>query len=566
MVGMAVANEYRRRHRTVFAINDCGTPAQVTVDGREPVLVPSLAKLEMSEGAHHLKITGPVTEEIDVQMQTGYFDRWTRSPLWVINVGGAAAIEDETLHYAAHPRPVQGRVVLGEQFSFFEHVDFPFENPPHSMKADSKAAEVVKTHVGRVQAPVSAVFQYALHVGDVDAAFRFAESRLRLNSEDILLLFVYEEAAKESAQIERAEQFLKAGLKRDPLSVPWHRAYQDLRRSVPQRAELAAFYDESLTNRPRDARLLYLRGRVSPRRDQAHEFFRRASEADPALPWPWMALAYDAADKGDWPQARQCADKAFALKLPEPSVHWIRHAARLATGDTATMEAEYRQRLASDPAGEGFGVVLELCDVLAAQGKVAECRRMLVEWEGRLPAAARAQATPYRCEASYMLGDFIGATSETSSSSDLSRVRLHALACAGRPEEAAADKGLAKTLENPWEALALSLAFSLRGDERQSAEWRQRACAAMDREDDDQKRAAALLRSKDAPSAKQREEIGLSPNIKALLLAALAIRFPAQKAELSEEARRLNVTRMPPYHLTRQATERDANVRGGPHP
>jgi hypothetical protein len=137
----------------------------------------------------------------------------------------------------------------------------------------------------------------------------------------------------------------------------------------------------------------------------------------------------------------------------------------------------------------------------------------------------------------------------------LPQYRIQALVAAGRPKDAAQDPALQEALNEPWTALALSVAYSLSGDAKQAAAWREKACAALERQDTDSKRAAALLCGVKAPSRKQLDNVELSPNLKALLLAALAIRFPEQKAELAAWARRMNVGRLPPYHLVRKAAE-----------
>ena len=124
VVGLTVANEYRRQNRTVFALNDFGRPVEVTIDDRPPVQVGSLERITLSEGRHHVKIAGAVNEEFDIDMSTAYFDRWTKSPVWVLNAGGGTALFDRTLYYAANPRPAEARCALGKNFEYFPHIDY----------------------------------------------------------------------------------------------------------------------------------------------------------------------------------------------------------------------------------------------------------------------------------------------------------------------------------------------------------------------------------------------------------------------------------------------------------
>jgi tetratricopeptide (TPR) repeat protein len=559
IVGMLGMNEYRRRHRTVHVINQCGRPAQMTIDEREPLQVDSMATIELPEGQHRVKIAGAADEEFDVEMHTGFFERWTKSPIWVINVGGAAAIVDETVYYAANPVPSDARVVVGETFHYSPHVDYPFQTMPPSIRVDSKSARVVKTHLELLHEPAQLLFQYAMATGEPSAAFRFAETHLRRDPEDRLLLAAYSAAAKTKGQSDRAEQFLKGGLWRQPISVPWHRAYLDLKRTESRAADLAAQYDALLKAQPTDARLLYLRGRATAETGRADEFFRRSNQSDATLPWPWMALAYHAASRGDWPLARSQADKAIALNLDEPGLHAVRHSAHIATGNSAAVESEYRQLAQSGQPGENARGVIYLCDVLVGRGKVEEARKALADWEARLPPAARSGRRDNQCRQalSYMTGDFAALVQNAAGPGvpDDPEIRLHALAAMGRPQDAVKDAGLAKALQEPWHALALSLAFSLSGSEAEAAKWRQQASAALEGQDADSKRAAALLRSATPPTRTQLDEFVMYPSTKAILLAVFASRFPQQKAELAAMARSLNVSRLPPYHLVKKATE-----------
>jgi tetratricopeptide (TPR) repeat protein len=559
LAGLAATNEYRRRHRAVMALNDCGQAAQVVIDDRSPVEVASMTILDVPEGRHHVKVTGPVAEEFDIELGTGYWERWTSSPVWVINVGGGAALLEHTLRYAANPLPSDVRCLIGTSFSYSPHVDYPFTTPPQSLKVSRHDKEVTKVHLERSDEPANLLFQYALTQVDTPVALRFAEARLRRDPEDGKLLEAYVEAAKTKPLTARVEQFLQAGLERRPVSIPWHRAYQDLGSRAAREAAMIPDYDTQLQKEPRSAALLYLRGRLTAERAQADEFFRRASEADPSLPWPWMALAFTAASDADWPKVRSLADKALALKLNDPGLRLLRRMACLAVHDTAALEAEDRQLLATDPFQEGLWAVIELCDLLAVQGRAAEAQEAFTAWGARVSDVTNPAATVqvYREILWYILGDFDtlkqAATQPTSQMTP--DLRIHVLCALGREKEAANDPALEKARQELTNAISLSVAFGIDGNASEAAVWRERACVAMEQENADLRRAAVLLRAPHGPSQKEIRAIALYPNAKALILAALAVRFPEQRTELAAMARKLNISRLPPYHLIRQVTD-----------
>jgi hypothetical protein len=129
--------------------------------------------------------------------------------------------------------------------------------------------------------------------------------------------------------------------------------------------------------------------------------------------------------------------------------------------------------------------------------------------------------------------------------------RAHALLALGRAREAADDPGLAKDWDDPWNALALSVAFSVAGKGDDAARWRERA-----REKMKEPHVADLLGAAKAPALKGLPNMHLRVPHKALLLAALAARFPAKQDEYLGLAATLNVRRSPPYLVVRQASDR----------
>jgi tetratricopeptide (TPR) repeat protein len=559
LMGLAITNEYRRRHRTVHVLNESGQTVQVTIDDQAPVQVARTTKLNLREGPHHVTVSGPITDELDIEVRTGYFDRWTEDPVWVINVGGGAALVHHTLYYARNPRPTDSRYLIGEPFVYFPHVDYVFEAPPQSMQVQSSTKEVIKTHLAHAGEPAYQLFQYAAATSDPELALRFAETRLLADPQDGPLLYSYTQAAESAGRDERAARFLKNGLWRRPISVPWHRAYQNLIDEVERETSLTTDYDVQLKQDPKNARLLYLRGRASAEHAESVEYFQRSRDADPALPWPWFALAYSAASRGDWQESQSLVDKSFELGLEDSTVVPFRHLVRLGAGEAAAMEAEYRRQFATQAAGGDVRGLLALCEVLAVQGKAEEARGILAEWEARLPAAARSGEAVQTCRqaVSYMLGDFEALAALSSAGQLPPELRLHVLTATGQPAVAAQDAALAESLKDPFNALAMCLAFGVSGNQAESQVWNDRACAELDQRDGDCRRVAAILRDSRSPSPRQLDEIVLSPPQKALVLAAAAFRFPAQKAEFAALARRLNVSRMPPYHLVHQATQMD---------
>ena len=86
-----------------------------------------------------------------------------------------------------------------------------------------------------------------------------------------------------------------------------------------------------------------------------------------------------------------------------------------------------------------------------------------------------------------------------------------------------------------FEALLVALAWTLQGNAAEATQWHERALKGLE-DDADWAGAVALLRRSSPPAQPELDEITLPATAKASLLATLAHRHPAQRAELSAAA------------------------------
>ncbi len=227
--GLAVQNEYRRQHRRIDVLNGLGKPVLVALDGGAPVEFKQAGTLPVAEGRHHVRITGAVEEEFDVDVGAGYFQRWTSSPRWVINPGGAVPLTSTTVHYAAKPGPPQVRLLVGERFVALPHVDYAFEAPPATLNVDSVQSDVVKEVLDQVSGiPPETIFRAALKSSSPDKVLTYGEAVLLRNPNDGGFSALYYNTAIGENEAARALRFLKKGLAERPVCIPWHRAYQQI--------------------------------------------------------------------------------------------------------------------------------------------------------------------------------------------------------------------------------------------------------------------------------------------------------------------------------------------------
>lgn len=547
--GLLINNEYIRRHRTLHVVNACGPPVQVRVDDGPPVAVASLGLLTVSEGRHRVHVGGPVEETHEIDVRAGFFDRWFRKPLWVLNPGGEAVLDEATLYYAKDPPTPQHRAIIGEPFVARPHVDYRFEPPPDRLQVKKKDGQVVKTAFEWRQGQDIDAFLEAVATNR-EAALAFAERRLRRNpDQDGLLEYYLQKTVLDSRP--RAEAFLRTGLDRRPVAVAWHRAYQSL---AADEAQLLALYDRYLAAEPSGGALLYLRGRIEPDPDRQEEFLRRAIAADPRLPWPRLALGVQAAAEARWDESLRLLREAQGLGLDPKVVDQALHVARLATGDAEGLVRDYRARLAANALDSDAMVFL--CDALAVAGHPEQIQPALTAWIGRLPAPLQPQlVAPMRVLGLYLAGEISECERLSSENASLrpGMFRAQAMLALGRAQEVAADESFEPLWANPWMALAVSLGLDLEGRPEDAARWRERACRTLDSSGLEARRVAKVLRAAGPTPAGALVLVSVDPAERALLLAVLGERFPAQRAEYRAAAARVDVRRIPPHHLVRRA-------------
>ncbi|MBS0201303.1 MAG: hypothetical protein JSS49_00280 [Planctomycetes bacterium] len=557
-VTMAALNEYRRTHRTLYIVSAFAQPVQVSVDGGPAVTVNQQGTVPISEGAHQITLSGPVNRQINARLQSPYLSRWLSSPIWVLNVEHLSGIYVNKIMYAVNPSPSKMTWLEDEDVNFVPHVDYPFTTPPATMKVEGNNGTITKYCVAVQTLPPSTIALQIMSQPDQTTALTFIEGHLERNRDDALLLGSYTNRVVGEANEKRVAEFLKERLWKPSISVVWHRAYMNLKSEPRLDSQLRAEYDARLTQSPDDPTLLYLRGRVSPTRQEQVTYFQRSFDKDPNTGWSTMALGFDAAHRGDWDEAKKWCNKVNAFRGADPSFRLLRHLVHVALADTSGLENEYRQTLRGNDLVEMLTAVFRLLDVLAAQSKFDEARTEYAQFMKRISSGATVTGmSPYDLVVDYVCGD----TEEfLKKQPDIPAAQASIpfvcwLVATGQPDIAASLPDV-DTLVNEWDdMLAISVSFALNGKTDEAAAWRAKACEQLKKMDGQSQRLAEILERDTAPDKAELMDIVVSISEMPLVLAALAQRFPDQKADLSAWAAKLNVSRHAPYMLVKQVVE-----------
>jgi hypothetical protein len=257
-----------------------------------------------------------------------------------------------------------------------------------------------------------------------------------------------------------------------------------------------------------------------------------------------------------WDECLRDMRKARELKIEEDVVEEASMDARMASGEAKFLVNELRPRLAAN--AMDFDTLRRLLEAMAASGPPEDVERELIGWQNRLSMDVRNGVdAPARAIALYEVGKLAECEALSARSPMIrnSALRLHSLLALQRTKEVADDAGFEKLFDDPFNAIALSLAWELAGQKAEADRWRERAAKALDSQGADERRLATILRATQPPPPDVIQRLIYGAGRQAMVCALLAERFPAKRAEFLATAAKYNVRRIPPYQLVKVAIE-----------
>jgi len=559
VVGLAVNNEYMRRHRPLTILNATGGAVTVQVDGQEPVSVSGSDKhvITVSEGSHVVSVSGPVTEQHTIDISSDYLSRWTSTPVWIINVGGEAVIVDVTVYYAVQPQKPDVRLVTDTVF-IRSHVDYPFEEPPQSIELSNANSVLSKTSLSWFNpeaSPGGALAGYlTLKTENPQHAWEFAKRKLRRHPDDEQLLAYLANDLQRGQQAELA-QLLEETLRYRPVLIRSHRIYQDLPEVSVNYKALIARYDAMLAEEPDNADLLYLRGRIDADDEKQRRFLSQAREADPDLAWLDYSAGFDAMSSGQWDEALQLLQLAVKKGLPE-QLDGIQHFLMMALGQFEEAESMHRAILKETPGH--LATAISLAEALVRQKRSFEADQILsdaitsftVQSNGNFAAHAQA-AKSLKC---YFKGELTEAVQEASGISDPALYLIRAMMLVEQGEMDQAVQLLSSVDQSEQKRLLVlcSLGYFAIGDFQHADEYYQKAIDHFVSMGPRYSSLTTLVKSEPTLNTfSDMLTITADPSEKAALLTLLGTRTDSQeiRESLFAGARQMMIQLMPPRGL-----------------
>lgn len=557
-IGLAINNEYIRRHRSLTIFNATGEAVNVQVDNQPSVVVNEKQIIPVTEGTHNITVTGAVNEQYTIDVSSGYWARWSSNPVWIVNVGGEGVIFDVSVHYAVHPQPPSIRIVADPVF-VKDHVDYPFEDAPDSIDVGSRNSVVTKTVLSWMNPTTSPGGTLAGYLTvksqNPQQAWEFAKRKLRRHPDNDQLLGY---AANDVQSSQRAEfqQLLESNLKHRPVSINWHRLYQDLPEVSADYMSLVTRYDLMLAEEPQNAALLYLRGRIDADNDEQRRFQKLAAEADPMFPWPDFAACYNAMCSGEWEQALTLIQRANDKGFPADQLLGRRTLLFIALGRFDEAETLLRADLQSNPSNLSTAILL--AEVLIRQDRGFEADEALKSAVASFNAAANGnfaeRVNLTNALRHYFKGELTEAVQEASRSHDAELTTLCTMMLMEQGEMAEATRLLPPVEEAEDRVLPVlcSLGYFAIGDTQNADDW---YLKAIQQYESMGPRFASLTQFlKSTPTLTSVQELQkqiVDPSEKAALLTLLGTRTnsPEIRSVLYSGAQEMMIQMMPPRGL-----------------
>jgi tetratricopeptide (TPR) repeat protein len=377
IAGLAISSHEIAASRLVYVVNGSSESLRLTIDGGDEFEIAATSKEEINlpEGRHLWKIHFPAAAvaEGEFELATGFIERFTSSPMYVLDPARTSITIWEEAKYSAETpaTEVTHQIHLGETFYEFTDIDFRFEPFPGTIKASGASA--TRTRVESILVEPARVIRFVGNDISSEQQLAFCERHLLLTPRDEELIAAYGKFTVQASEYQRLYQFLKDGINRRPIEIPWHRRYQSAALRIDKIDEIFAEYDELVEQLPDNGAALYLRGRIEPHGPLAEEYFNRSIGADPSNPYPYYAKCHQLVSLARYEEAYQAASRAIELDPDQQDMENILQRVRLALGQYEELEREQRKLIAEGPIDATAH--FRLLKVLAAQNRLSEMRQ-----------------------------------------------------------------------------------------------------------------------------------------------------------------------------------------------
>ena len=530
----------------VAVINGLPTRATYTLNDKNLSLAPdSYQLLTLPEGEFTIGATATRSAQ-SFRLETPFWSRPFQRRLAVINPDRAALFYRYHVIYKGdratgdnHGQPTDTTLYANQTHYLLDAPDYAFVEAPKSVSMPSGAGFTSKSRIALVPSndPSERIQVVAQSLGE-EAAQTYARTVARNQPDDELALG----AALQTLTPEAALALLESHLDDRPLSVEWHRAYQNLSGHLHPGVDLGTRYITLAAADPAEGAFHYLAGRLASDPADARRHYDLSLAAARPCPYAHLGLGYLDAVNGRFTEALAHYDQAIQFNLKNESIRSSRRDMLFALRHYKDLLADIRGRRKAAPAD--LSLAAEEIHCVIASTRDASAARNIAE---TALTRAGADATPedrknmrayLDSTLAYALGDepgFVLAAAPLQGS----RYAFQTAVC--RRDHQAARLAVKEVPQLPADyLLTLHLVALQSGDADAAQTYWTEAADALHREGGTRQLAADQLAGRTPLDPAWLRTASMTATQKSLVFTSLGLRDPAKRATYHQWAAEFN--------------------------
>lgn len=549
-VGSAVVKANARK---VHIVNGLPVSYVAIVEGQEVPLSPGdRREITIQEGPISISGNGndfEIPEKV-IDISTPFFSRPFRNPTIVINPDQNAIFERSEIIYTDRPGGDADIVPVystGELLLTLTDVDYPFRRPPDEIEVSDTSREYRRSILSIIPS------DHAIYYLDAERMTTFCKRQFNYGLESHSLVHQF-------AAITTADDFIEFSrpfLDRRPISIEWHRAYQELIEKSKPDYDLAAEYQAMCAADPDNSGLLYLQARITPDHEQKSRLLDRAvNTTSEVSPYAFYGKGYDFMSKGEFREGLPLVEQAVNR---EPNNTGFTNALAICLEAVGRWGEAAEKLGASVDHSSPFTAIQELPKLIpllvsAGLDEEAENRIRSTLRSLDLPSEAKAQIrNSLEQTLRYASGDFKLMRERFAEEEDLPFWLL----VSDKNFMRAAERLQTETTEGDPSAyiyhLLLYVGFADTGEPELAERHLGLAVEQLQAGGRDDRRLAELLKAPKSAADSIFYPTAWPEQSRSIAL-AMSRRFPGQKMKYVELAKRLNVARTFPYWFIVEST------------
>ncbi len=376
---------YMGKNANVYLVNGLTRTYDVMLDG-QTYSIPQSAykKIKLSEGTKQLTVSDAdisITSEM-IELRSSFWKRPFLDRIYVINPDTVALLQWTKVFYAEvvsrAPDPVW-KPHVGQILYAFDGIQFPFKAFPDEIStSDSGSGSESRVQVSMVEEREIPREQFPFvieHYIGFEAKIDYLKKCLYYEPDNINYLYNLYTQADPGTFIET----VRPGLDAMPVRIEWHRLYQTKIESYKPEYDLLPEYKQRLDKSPDSSELQYLYGRIlNEDRQQALQWFNKATEASEPCGYGHFALGYDAMMAADFKSALSHFEQALKIKPNNPFFCDLYYEMLVADNQLDKACDYCRQQMAQN--SDNYTWMQEHDDLLRQLGRNEEADRVFEQW------------------------------------------------------------------------------------------------------------------------------------------------------------------------------------------